>query len=384
MMNNCHNYFSKFASVGLCLSMLSLTSCGIIEMRDAKEDVEMGESDTTMMLAPAERVNEVEVRTEEQEFVPVVEETPKTVVKFAAAGDIRIDDKIIADAANRATEGSTYSFLKIYSGIYRDIHDADLAVGGYSTAASPYACEDSAKTTPIESLAALAELGFDLLDTTGADLSDDYSEDMVEYGIDNLHTVKTGEQAIHLVEQEGVTLAFLSTDGSGKDKFVDNVRHADTVADVVVVSVSWADGASEKLKKNLAGTIAEAGADILLGFGDSLGSAEWIETADGTQTLAVYSLGNFVATAETAEELCGGVLSLDITLCEGVIALENVTVHPILMHYTEENRNYQIFEMAGYTDEIAATHAIKNLNIESAIENAGTVLESFLPADFPS
>lgn len=383
MMNNYHNYFSKFISVGLCLSMLSLSSCGIFEMRDVEENVQMGESDTTLMLAPAERVNEVEVRSEEKNYTPIAEEVPKTVLKFTATGDIRIDEKIIADAANRATEGSTYSFLKIYSGIYRDIHDADLAVGGYPAAVSPYACEDPAKTTPIESLAALAELGFDVLDTTGAEFTEKYSEEMTEYGIDNLHAAQTEENAVHLVEQDGVTMALLATDGSEQDKLVNNIQYADTVADVVVVSVNWGNETTETLRKNLAETIAEAGADIVLGSGDSLDGAEWIVTKDGTQTLAVYSLGNFVATADKAENLCGGILSLDITLCEGEITLENVVIEPILMHYTGDNRNYQIFELNGYTEDISATHTLKELDVVSITEKVGKILDGFLPADFP-
>lgn len=385
MDNNYHNYFSKFAAVGLCLSMLSLSSCGVIEMRDAGEETERGEADTAMMLAPAERVNEVEVRTKESEITIIQEEAPKTVVKFAAAGDVRIDETIIADAANRAAEGSTYSFLKIYSGIYRDIRDVDIAVGAYSTAAAPYGCEDQTQTTPIESLAALAELGFEVLDTTGADLSSGYSDDMTEYGVGNIHAAQTGENAVYTIEQDGITFAFLAADGTGKDTLVRDIEYADSVSDVVVISVNWADGASDKLKKNLAATLAGAGADIILGSGETLGGAEWIDTGDGTQTLAVYSLGNFVATAgEAAENLCGGILSLDITLCEGVISLENVCVDPILMHYTEENRNYQIFELKGYTDDISATHAVEGLDIAAITDKVSSVLNGFLPADFPS
>ncbi len=382
MMNNSHNYFSKFAAAGLCLSMLSLSSCGIIEMRDSYEETTKGEADTAMMLAPAERINEVEVRTEEPE-AEFIEEVPKTVVKFAAAGDIRIDEAIIADAANRATEGSTYSFLKIYSGVYRAIHDADVAVGNYSAAAAPYNCEDKTQTTPIESLAALAELGFEVLDTTGADLSAGYFDDMTEYSVGNIHSAQTEEDAVYTVEQNGVTIAFLATDGTGKNALIRNIEYADSVSDVVVVSADWADSASEKLKKNLAGTIAGAGADIILGSGETLGSAEWIDTGDGTPTLAVYSLGNFVATADAAENLCGGILSLDITLCEGVVSFENVCIDPIIMHYNKGNRNYQIFELNDYTDDISAMHAVEGLDVAALTDKVSNVLNGgFLPSDF--
>ncbi len=388
MINNYRNYFSKCAAAGLCLSMLSLTSCGVIEMRDAAEEVTRGEADTTMMLAPAERTDNVEIRTEEQHQFEILkkEETPKTVVSFAAAGDVRIDEAIIADAANRAAEGSTYSFLKIYSGVYRTIHDADIAVGNYSAAAAPYTPDgstDRTQTTPIESLAALAELGFEVLDTTGANRSADYPQDMEEYGIADIHSEKREEDGVYFVEKEGITIAFLAADGAVKNKMVSNIEYADSAADVVVVSADWKSGVSDKQKKNLAGTMAEAGADIILGSGETLGGAEWLDTGDGSPALAVYSLGNFVATAETAENLCGGILSLDIALCEGEITLENVCIDPIIMHYNEGNRNYQIFGLNGYTDDISATHAIEGLDVAVLTDKVSNLLNGgFLPADF--
>lgn len=382
MINNYRNYFSKFAAAGLCLSMLSLSSCGVIEMRDVVEETTRGEADTTMMLAPAERANDIEIRTEEPE-IEIIEEAPKTVVSFAAAGDVRVDESIIADAANRAAEGSTYSFLKIYSGVYRAIHDADVAVGNYSAAAAPYNCEDKTQTTPIESLAALAELGFEVLDTTGADHSAEYPQDMTEYEVANIHSAQTGEDAVYTVEQDGITIAFLAADGSSKNTMVKNIEYADSVADVVVVSADWTSDASDTLKKNLAGTMAEAGADIILGSGETLGSAEWLDTGDGSPALAVYSLGNFVATAEAAEDLCGGILSLDITLCEGEITLENVCIEPIIMHYNEGNRNYQIFELNGYTDDISAMHAVEGLDVAVLADKVSNLLNGgFLPSDF--
>ncbi|MBQ4591464.1 MAG: CapA family protein [Clostridia bacterium] len=388
MINNYRNYFSKCAAAGLCLSMLSLTSCGVIEMRDAAEEVTRGEADTTMMLAPAERANNVEIRTEEQHQFEIIkkEEAPKTVVSLAATGDVRIDEAIIADAANRAAEGSTYSFLKIYSGVYRTIHDADIAVGNYSAAAAPYTPDGSTdrnQTTPIESLAALAELGFEVLDTTGADRSADYPQDMSEYGIADIHSEKRTEDGVYFVEREGITIAFLAADGSVKNKMVSNIEYADSAADVVVVSADWKSGTSDKQKKNLAGTMAKAGADIILGSGETLGGAEWLDTGDGSPALAVYSLGNFVATAETAENLCGGILSLDITLCEGEITLENVCIDPIIMHYNEGNRNYQIFGLNSYTDDISAMHAVGGLDVAVLTDKVSNLLNGgFLPADF--
>ena len=58
--------------------------------------------------------------------------------------------------------------------------------------------------------------------------------------------------------------------------------------------------------------IAEAGADIIVGNGDNIGKIEWIDTGDGTLTLAAYSLGNILSPADDAQSLYGGILNLSV------------------------------------------------------------------------
>lgn len=380
MNDNYHNYFSKLAILGICLSMTALSSCSVIEMRDVAEETTRGEANTAMMLAPAERTNEIEIRTDEVEY-DVVEEAEKTVISLTATGDIRIDESIIADAANRASEGSTYSFLKIYSGVYRVVHDADVAVGKYSAAASPYNCSDETQTTPIESLAALTELGFEALDTTGIDFSSKYESDMEDYGIVEICPEKGYKNEVCTVEKDGVVISFVATDGSVIETTVDDIEYADSVSDVVVVSANWQHDASYDTKKSLAETMAKAGADVIIGSGDTLEGAEWID-GEG-RTLVAYSLGNFVATDDDVENLCGGILSLDITLCNDEVTLENVCIDPIIVHYNENKRNYQVFELSRYTKDISATHGIGELDIDSIKDRVSSLLnDSFLPSDF--
>ncbi len=371
----------------MCLPLLTFSSCGIIEMRDSYVETEKGEANTDLLLAPAERKNEVEIKVEEEPEIAVAKETAKTVVTFTAAGAIRIDDAIIEDAANRASDGNTYSFLKMYSGIYRDIRDADVALGSYPAASSPCGSEDKTHTTPIESLAALSELGFTVLDTSGEEgESERYPDDMLEYGIGNIHSSLTGDEAIYTVEQDGITIAFLAADDTLANGLSENIEYADFMSDIVVVSLNWSDGASVSDKQKTAAVIAEAGADIIIGSGDTLGGVEWIDTEDGTMTLVVYSLGNFVATSEKMDNLYGGILSLDITLSEGVISLENVCVDPIIIYYTSyytsDNKNYQLFELSEYSEDISATHAVENFSVAYIKEAIYSLIpDAFLPTD---
>ena len=68
---------------------------------------------------------------------------------------------------------------------------------------------------------------------------------------------------------------------------------------------------------------------------------------------------------------------------DGEITLENVCIDPIIMHYNEGNRNYQIFELNGYTDDISAMHAVKGLDVAVLTDKVSNLLNGgFLPADF--
>ena len=53
------------------------------------------------------------------------------------------------------------------------------------------------------------------------------------------------------------------------------------------------------------------------------------------------------------------------------------------MHYNEGNRNYQIFGLNSYTDDISAMHAVGGLDVAVLTDKVSNLLNGgFLPADF--
>jgi len=364
MTDNCKKFF---AAVMTGVMLLSSTSCGMIEMRDSTADLEEKEESAPLMLEPAERKNTVETRKEPE---IVIEEEPAAAVTLCLTGDIRIDDNIIRDAANRASEGKSYSFVRMYSGVFRNICSADLAFGSYSTLSTP-AGSDGSRNTPVESLAALADVGFDVLDTDGAE---DKSGDLTEYGISGLES----ENDAVFIEKNGIMFALLSSDGTN----LDNIKTAAGMADAVIVSIDWADGSSAEENEKTAFELALAGADVIIGKGNVLGSVEWIDVGSGAPAICAYSLGNLIATSKDPFELCGGLLELTLKEEEGGCRITNAVISPSVVRYTEGYSDYQLVMLEDYGCELSGDHSVIGADCNTLLPYVReTVAAEFLDPD---
>lgn len=341
--------------------LLSSVSCGMVEMRDSEQEVEQADDTAALTIMPAERKNTVETRAETE--TTAVQEEPAAVVNFVLTGDIRIDESIINDAANRAADGNNYSFVRMYTGIFNQINSADIAMGSYSTADVPFGSDDDVEEiqkTPVESLAALSDAGYDILDTSGAANDPD---EMSEYGTLDLDKADSNLQYI---EKNGLNFAFVSA-GDDAQETLDTVEYADFTSDFVIVSVNWADGIDDSAKKAIAQNLAEAGADIIAGDGNILGAVEWLSTSDGSKTLAAYSLGNILSASDDPYELCGGILEFSVTSQDGVIEIKDVILEPTVVRYTEGGNGYQLVLLADYNTHLSADHAVQGADADTLI-----------------
>ncbi len=356
------------------ISALSLTSCVEIEMREAdlytKETGETEEA-AVRMLAPAERENTVGSAPETE-----AEEEPEelTKVHMSFAGRITTDEKVITDAANRASDGKSYSFLKMYTGAYNSVNSADLSACTYASAKD----EDGENIAPpVESIGALYDMGLDMVNTSseveiGGYLSD---YDMVELG---------SESEAVFENINGLNFAFLSVGGKSPvaatgESMKSEVEYADFQSDVVVVYVNWDEGAKSADMKKISYDIASAGADIIIGNGSTLGGVEWVDTGDGTLTLAAYSLGNLIGTSESIEGLLGGILEFDVTSNGESIEISGVSLAPTVVQYTADG-GYQVFGLRDYSDELSEKHAMDGVTknrLASVVKKA--VSAEFLP-----
>lgn len=358
--------------------LFSLSSCGLMEMRDSYVETEEAEDTAGQMLAPAERVNQIIERPENEPEAPEAVEARE--VKVVLTGDVAVDSSMIKDAADSAYDGQSYSFLTMYTGIYGSVSGADVAVVSYSTA--DHLADKAEQTPPVESVAALSELGADVLVTTGSKnvSSDAADHDMVAVNADDSVNIET-------VEAEGVTFAFAALDDDSYEQYtltkeaVSDIEAADELSDITVVSITWDAGTSADEMRSIAAALADAGADVIVGKGTGIGSVEWIDSDDGTKTLAAYSLGTILSTSDKTAGLLGGILSFTVTSDADGNTIDNAVFEPTFTHYTAEYRDYQVFRVADYSDELAASHA--NSGVYTSVLRdivRGTVPAEFLPA----
>lgn len=391
----------------LCVSSLlafSATSCGLVEMRDATSEIQSRTETATPTLQQAERYSVIE---EETETMPETEEIPEEEmavrVSLAAAGGVRIDDSILSDAANRATEGKEYSFLSMYANIFPVIQNADMAM---VTLQDPVG--DDNGCMPMDSVTALYDLGFDVINVAGTDRLENAGAGL-RTTVDNVCTIDVLEIGaykddidagdVRVLEQDGVRVAYVAftetvdtdTDGLILHDLTDEanvssiVTYADLVSDVVVVSVTWDEGSDSTVRdeqRSACRLLAEAGADIIVGNnGRGLQTAEWLTAEDGTQTLVAYSLGDLLSTGGDTKTTLAGVLTLDVVMNDaGETTLENVQILPVVKHYTAGEVGYQVTELSKYTADVAALHGLGNITVD-ALQSAvnGSLPAAFLP-----
>lgn len=348
------NRIVKNALAGLTAGVLLLSSasCGMIEMRATASDSEPVEETAERMLEPAERKNSVETREETEATAP---EEPAAKLSFCLTGDILVDDAIIRDAANRATDGKSYSFIRMYTGVFRNLSTADIVMGSYSAADVPFGSNGEQKT-PIESLAALSDIGYDVLDTS---FVENDTAVMREYDV----TAIAAQTDAQIIEQNGVAVSFIALSEADADK----VREAASASDMLIVSMNWSENVTDSERENIARDVALAGADVIVGDGSTLGAVEWLDTGDGSPTLVAYSLGNLLATSDDPYALCGGILEFTAEMTVDGVKLENAVLTPTVVRYTEEQKDYQLVMLTDYTEELAAGHAVDGMTAENLL-----------------
>ncbi|MBQ8402393.1 MAG: CapA family protein [Clostridia bacterium] len=406
---------SKRLAALFCVSSLlafTATSCGLVEMRDATSEILSREEMAFPTLQQAERYSEVET---EADIVSVSEteaevQEEQTRFSLAIAGGVTIDSAICNDAASRAAEGNEFSFLTMYSNIYPLVQNADMAmVTLHSPAADRETFGLSTETytnMPAESLTALTDLGFDVINVAGvsrlicaAEGLRSTIENVCETGVMQIGAYKDDIDAgdVRVLEKDGVRVAYVAfTENANSDTgglvlhdLTDEtvaaslITYADLVSDLVVVSVTWDNGTESSVRTEQRAAcqmLTEAGADVIVGTdGIGLQTAEWLTAEDGSQTFCAYSLGNLMATGTDVESVLSGLLTLDVTAdAEGTVALENIQILPLVKHHNADGTGYQTAELSKYAAEQASSHGVEGLTVEAM----QSVVNGIIPAAF--
>jgi len=145
------------------------------------------------------------------------------------------------------------------------------------------------------------------------------------------------------------------------------VKQAKEEADVVIVSCHWGTEDSHTItddQKELAQSIANWGADLIIGTNPHvIQDAEWLSAKDGRDVFCAYSLGNFISTQSSPDELIGLVFECTISTtidAKGVsnVSIEKPLLYPVITMYGEEATNVHAVWFSDFTDEMAEEHGV--------------------------
>ena len=363
-------------------AFLLLPSCGVLEMREAQPETEAASDG---LLSQARRSAEAEDKSPGLQLYatpPEVEENP--TLTFAFAGDILIDTFIISDAAKKAGAGQSYSFLRTVSGVYRILETADVTVGFDSSAVHPKGDNDPTHRTPSEALETLSNAGYDVLNTLEWN---DGDELLGQYGIRSVNTAADGVNSV-LISENDLTVALLTVGGEaypiGSESVNSQIARSSEESDLVIVMADWNEGMTSGEQCAAAYYMAEAGADVIVGTGYTVGAVDWLDKNDGTESLVAYSLGNLLSTSPYYENLTGGILTFTAEKrSSGKVAVKDVTLTPTFTHMEKGRSEVQVFPLSSYRDELAKVHYIGGLTADFLTSYVRSVVPAvYLPKEY--
>lgn len=323
------------------------------------------------------------------------QEPKDSVVSFVGVGDNLIHDTVYKDAQK---EDGSYDFTKMYADIKKEVKDSDIAfinqetvLGGSELGLSGYPTFNS----PTEIAKNLEDTGFNLVN-----LATNHSLDKYESGISNelaafaktdmvvngVYTSQEAYEQIPTFKKKGITFSFLAytygTNGIeapnpynvsyfSDEKITSDVAKAKEISDVVIVSAHWGDEntfAPNDYQKHYAQLFADLKVDVVIGtHPHTIQPVEWVNGAEGNQTLVVYSLGNFIGGMLTTDNAIGGMISFDFVKNAKTeeISVENVKWTPTIIHFEgnqdnilAQRHNYKVYQVKNYTDELANQHVL--------------------------
>lgn len=358
---------------------------------------------------------------EEPEPEPEPEPLVETV-RFSATGDNLIHSAIYQQAAKRANGTEAYSFDYCYEEIVPLYAQQDVNWINQETLCSDELTPSTypAFTTPGDCARALYRAGvrvFSLSNNHTYDRGakgiastlrfwDSMPEDVVTVGLWN---GKDDYDAIPLQTVNGVTIAYLAytehTNGisqssamtanviytSQTDVIEKQVRSARAVADFVVVGVHWGVEDSHTIvtsQRTLAQKMADWGADVIVGTHPHvLQDAQWLTAEDGRNVFVAYSLGNFISTQNSPDQLTGAILTLRLqktTEPDGTIHTEVLKpmLHPTVTHYTAGKNGVKTYFLKDYTAELAAKHGAKTNYPDFSVESLKKIVQNNVSNEF--
>ena len=349
----------------------------------------------------------------------LTETEPKETHKasFVGVGDNIIYFGTWRDAASKSDGTRQYNFKPIYKNVQSIISGADIAfINQETVCAQSFEPESYPQfNSPVDLTYDVMDVGFDVVCMANNHMLDKGALGLRE-SFDNwnargafvigAYEEKDSGHYVSYYEKNGIKIAFvtytygtnLAEDPAKQGLYAPYLKQADIAGDVrearensdfVIVSVHWGEEGAmtpSEEQKQYAKIMAENGADVILGHHPHvLQPIEWLDGMDGGKTLCAYSLGNFVHEQARDYNVPGGIISFDIVKEGDARAIVSAPEFiPTVCHYPQNFYNNTVYLLSDYTEELAASHAVRtyynnSISLESLKKYVtDTISEEFL------
>lgn len=379
------NRYAKAFFAAILIIVLVFGTVAAILTHDGKQAV------PTVGKVSEEKADTKDKKGKKKDKTTTTEQTSVSI-DFLSVGDNLIHDGIYQQAQKRAGSNG-YDFSYCYENIADDVKNADIATINQETVISK-SNEPSGYplfNSPHEVGDEIAKIGFDVVTMANNHMLDKGEKGLkeaIDYwdgkdGITRTGAYKNKEDLnrVEYVEKNGLKIGLVSatqyTNGlslpsgseleiiytSEEDIIKSKIEAAKKQCDMVLVNVHWGNEyqtESTQGQRDLARKMARWGADVIIGHHPHvLEPIEFISKEDGTRTLVVYSLGNFISQQNTPLRVLGGMLKYRVTVDKstGGLTIDNVKLIPIVTHYVRGSDDVKIYKLSQYTDSLASRQA---------------------------
>lgn len=400
------------ALMALCM-LMGMFGCARVDIPETQQSETDSTTSDSSVTTAATTVTEPPQTTATSQTEPPPPDI--RTVHLVCAGDNLIHSSIYKQAKRRAEANGEdgYDFDYVYEKVEKYLDGADIAILNQETIVTdelepsdyPRFC------SPADLGEKMIEMGFNAFSLSNNHILDrgeegllatlrfwDSHEGIIRYGAyrdeEDMNNIRT-------MEVNGVTFAFLGymehtnglslpSDSECKITYFDEldlieqqVRRADEIADVVIVSAHYGKetiNEQTQTQLDLTQKLVEWGADLIIGTQPHTAQGmEYIQKPDGSNAFVFYCLGNFVS-AQSYELTMVGILGdLDIVknMDTGEVTIENVKAIPIITQYGYNYSNIHIEPYATYTEEMLEDHGCDGFDQDTI-----DYVLSFIPEEF--
>ncbi len=338
-------------------------------------------------------------------------------------GDNLIHGKIYWEAQQRTNDGS-YDFTYAYQNIAPYITQSDIASINQETmmAGSKEPSHYPLFNSPTELAYALDDIGFDVVAVANNHMFDQGNAGLLEtlnllHSIENFSVIGAYRSLdeyhdIPIITKNNISFSFVSatdiTNGfsldpsygmamnlvnneQGQIDFIEQVKEASKISDVVVVNIHWGDEYAtipNNFQTSYAQELVDAGANIIIGHHPHvIQPVDTLYNKDGEKAIVAYSLGNFLSAQDQGLRLIGGLFDVEVTKTNDTVAITSFVFKPVITHFTHNFTDITNYLYSDYTSNHANVHGIKtytpDFSMNYIYNEVTSIIDSqYLPDDF--